>query len=106
MHAGHPLAFASAPYATQFPHPSWAEQDPADWWSALGTATRQAMQAAGVSSDDIAAMCVDTTCCTVVALDQGELRAAHNAMHVVAITVVYVHQISYQIKCSSAPNVS
>ena len=29
--AGTPLSFASHPYPTAFPHPGWAEQDPADW---------------------------------------------------------------------------
>jgi ribulose kinase len=30
--SGQVLSNASAPYATAFPHPSWAEQNPADWW--------------------------------------------------------------------------
>ena len=55
--AGTALGVASAPYATSFPHPSWAEQNPADWWEALGKATRGAVAAAGVSPDDIAAVC-------------------------------------------------
>ena len=29
--AGHQIAVASAPYGTQYPHPSWAEQHPEDW---------------------------------------------------------------------------
>ena len=32
--SGTPLSFASQPYPTSFPHPGWAEQDPADWWAA------------------------------------------------------------------------
>lgn len=69
---GKPLAFASCPYTTQFPHPGWAEQQPADWWQALGTAVRAAVAESGVPSSSIAAICLDTTNCTVVALDEGE----------------------------------
>jgi sugar (pentulose or hexulose) kinase len=28
---GNQVAVASAPYGTQYPHPSWAEQNPDDW---------------------------------------------------------------------------
>ena len=67
--AGKPLSFASAVYATNFPAPGWAEQDPADWWAGLGTAVKEAVQKAGVAPTDIGAICIDTTCCSVVALD-------------------------------------
>ncbi|MBQ42557.1 MAG: carbohydrate kinase, partial [Gemmatimonadetes bacterium] len=66
---GHPMAFASTAYETRFPHPGWAEQDPRDWWQALGQSVRRAVEQAGVDSRQIAAMAVDTTCCSVVALD-------------------------------------
>jgi len=66
---GTPLAFASTSYPTQFPAPSWAEQDPNDWWDALGKSVRKAISDSGISVDQIAAMAVDTTCCSVVALD-------------------------------------
>ena len=33
---GTTLAYASTTYTTQFPSPIWAEQDPRDWWNALG----------------------------------------------------------------------
>lgn len=69
--AGNPLAFSSCPYPTNFPHPGWAEQNPADWWAALGTAVKAAVAAAGVPGTSIAAISLDTTNCTVVALDEG-----------------------------------
>jgi ribulokinase len=75
---GMPLAFASEAYATHFPHPGWAEQRPDDWWRALGLAVRRAVAESKVEHEDIAAICVDTTCCSVVMLDaQGQaLRPA------------------------------
>ncbi|KAI8476673.1 MAG: hypothetical protein J3K34DRAFT_516264 [Monoraphidium minutum] len=66
---GRPLAFASSPYPTTYPQPSWAEQHPDDWWAALGEAVRAAVAEAGIAPSDVAALSVDTTCCTVVALD-------------------------------------
>lgn len=67
--SGTPLSFASAAYPTAFPAPGWAEQEPADWWAGLGSAVRQAVAAAGIQPSDVASICVDTTSCTVVALD-------------------------------------
>jgi ribulose kinase len=66
---GNPLAFAVSEYSTTFPKPSWAEQNPNDWWRALGVAVRQAVTEAKVSASSITAICLATTCCSVVALD-------------------------------------
>lgn len=66
---GRPLASAATPYKTDFPQPSWAEQDPLDWWRCMGQSVRAALAAARVAPADILALCVDTTCCSVVALD-------------------------------------
>ena len=75
---GKPLAYASSNYPTAFPRPGRAEQDPRDWWQALGLAVREAIAVAGVSGRQIAGIALDTTCCSVVALDdRGEpLRPA------------------------------
>ena len=42
--SGTPLAYASTTYTTQFPSPSLAEQDPRDWWNALGKSVRNVRQ--------------------------------------------------------------
>ena len=67
--AGKPIAFAAQAYRTDFPHPSWAEQNPADWWDAAGKAVREAVRQAGISPAAVTALSADTTCCSVVALD-------------------------------------
>ena len=67
------ISSAATPYETRFPHPGWAEQDPRDWWRALGESVRAAVDQSGLRPEQIAAMAVDTTCCSVVALDgQGQ----------------------------------
>ena len=66
---GNPLAFASVTYPTNFPIPGWAEQNPEDWWEALGGAVRQAVSDANVGKQEILGLCLDTTCCSVVVLD-------------------------------------
>ena len=70
---GTPVAFAASRYETRFPGPGRAEQDPRDWWRALGEAVREAMRLARIAPAEIAALAVDTTCCSVVLLDsKGE----------------------------------
>jgi len=93
--SGTPLAYASTTYPTQFPAPSWAEQDPNDWWDALGKSVRKAIRDSGISVNQIAAMAVDTTCCSVVPLDDSgnpvrpaliwmDVRSAEQAEQMVA----------------------
>jgi len=93
--SGTPLAYTSKTYTTQFPAPSWAEQDPNDWWDALGKSVRKAISDSGISVDQIAAMAVDTTCCSVVPLDDSgnpvrpaliwmDVRSAEQAEQMVA----------------------
>ncbi len=67
--AGRCLGAASHGYDTHFSAGARAEQDPEDWWTALGGAVRQAVAAAGVAPEAIEALALDTTSCSVVALD-------------------------------------
>lgn len=76
---GTSLAFAATRYDTHFPKPGWAEQNPADWWEALGKSVRKAVAESGISGNEIAAVCADTTCCSVVALD-GDGNAIRPAL--------------------------
>src|SRR5262245_21134462 len=67
---GRPLGSHATAYATEFPQASWAEQKPEDWWRALGQSVKGALAKAGIAYQDVIALCVDTTCCSVVALDR------------------------------------
>ncbi len=68
---GNPLAYASTNYQTNFPYPGWAEQEPRDWWKALAVSVRKAVQDSGIAAEQVSALAVDTTCCSVVALDDS-----------------------------------
>ncbi len=67
--AGRVRGVGKSAYATTFPEPGQAEQNPDDWWHAAGVAVHEAMAVAGLTPDQITAIACDTTSCTVVALD-------------------------------------
>ena len=47
---------AFVPYATAYPHPNWAEQDPEAWWHAVCQASRELLAKSGIAPDAIAAV--------------------------------------------------
>lgn len=92
---GRSLGTHAVPYETRFAPGARAEQDPRAWWEALGGAVRGALADAGVKGEDVDALALDTTCCTVVALDASgaplrpailwmDMRAAGEAEEVLA----------------------
>lgn len=68
---GAPVGFSDTPYVTEYPQPGWAEQSPSDWWSGMGASVKKVLADTGVAPGDVAGICADTTCCTVVALDEA-----------------------------------
>ncbi len=68
---GRCLGNGVAKYETRFAAGARAEQDPEDWWRALGEAMRAAVAEARIAPAEIAALACDTTCCSVVALDDA-----------------------------------
>lgn len=54
-------------YATTYPRPGWAEQNPADWWIGAVSASRAALAEAG--TDRVTGVSVATTSSSVVFLD-------------------------------------
>ena len=87
------LGSATTAYKTTFPKPSWAEQNPEDWWQALGSSVNAAVSSSGIQPPEIATICLDTTCCSVVALDATgrhvrpaliwmDIRASQEAMRI------------------------
>ena len=68
---GEPLGSVHRGYATTYPHPGWAEQDPDAWWAAVVDATRTLLAdprcaAAGA----VGALACATTASTVAVVDE------------------------------------
>ena len=65
----------ASPYTTYHPNPGWAEQDPKDWYECMGKSVRGAIDSLAAQQEEkeyeISCICVDTTCCSVVALDKN-----------------------------------
>jgi ribulose kinase len=65
-------------YPTYFLRSGWAEQNPDDWWQSFIRVVNKIIKDSGISSKSIVALTVDTTCCTVLALDKN-LNPLRNA---------------------------
>jgi len=66
---GRTVAFGVAPIETTYPQPTWAEQQPLEWWSAAEQAVRRALAQGSVAPERVIAVGLDCTACTVVACD-------------------------------------
>ncbi|HEV3204458.1 MAG TPA: FGGY family carbohydrate kinase, partial [Gemmataceae bacterium] len=64
--SGECRSFATSTLDTVHPQPGWAEQDARQWWQAACKAVHEALHRAGAKPDDIAAMGLDCTACTVI----------------------------------------
>ncbi|MBQ9959029.1 MAG: xylulose kinase [Oscillospiraceae bacterium] len=66
---GQELGYHAVPYPTDTPQAGRAEQNPADWWAAMGEAVRTALQNAAVRAQDVASLAVDFHSCSVMLCD-------------------------------------
>ena len=69
---GTPVVFHAAEWGTRFPSSGRAEQDPKEWWSALVTSSRAAMEEGGLRPEEIAGISVDAMASTVLATDEND----------------------------------
>jgi FGGY-family pentulose kinase len=69
---GTPVVFHGVEYETRYPRAGWAEQNPDEWWSSLTTAVKGAMDEGNISPEEIEGISMDTTSCTVVAMDEKD----------------------------------
>jgi xylulokinase len=51
--SGRIIGSSFAPYDVSYPHPSWAEQNPLDWWHAIITTTKVLLKRHKVRADDV-----------------------------------------------------
>ena len=57
-------------YATVYPQPGWAAQDPWDWWAGICGATRDCLQKVGVDERRLAGISFDATSSTVLLVER------------------------------------
>jgi xylulokinase len=63
------VATARKAYDTRYPHQGWAEQPAEQWWDALASTTRDAIEASGIHAAEIIAVGIDAFSTTVVPVD-------------------------------------
>ena len=66
-----PVAEATEAYPLDRPAPTWAEIDPARWWTALCRATAAVLAQAGVAPSDVRCVALDGIGWTLVATDDA-----------------------------------
>ncbi|MFV0399482.1 MAG: xylulokinase [Oscillospiraceae bacterium] len=73
---GEVMAQKSESYPVYHPQPGWAEQDPQDWWKAVGKALRNMFLESGLSPASIAAIGVDGQSWSAIPVDsEGNVLA-------------------------------
>lgn len=70
-HDGAIIAQASQEYATTYPHPGWAQQEPEDWWRATCATLNQVLAESRVNPQDIAGIGVSCQAPTMLAVDHA-----------------------------------
>jgi len=77
--SGRVLGSEAEPYATFFPHPSWAEQDPTAWLPALGIASKRLLARLGLDGENALGLSVTCAAHIAVLLD-AERKVLRNAI--------------------------
>ena len=68
---GQSVGFYDQSYATLYPRPGWAEQQPAAWWDALVAAVRGCLATTEVERTRIIGLAVDAPCNILLADQEG-----------------------------------
>lgn len=76
---GRIVADGQRSYPLLLPEPGWAEQQPADWWAAMGAVTRAILAEAQVEPNRIAALGLSAQMCGTVPVDRDG-TALHNCL--------------------------
>ncbi|MCR9152310.1 MAG: glycerol kinase GlpK [Rhodobacteraceae bacterium] len=75
-----PVAVAQEEFAQHYPRPGWVEHDPTDLWSTVAGTARAAIETAGLTAADIAAIGITNQRETVVIWDRTTGQPIHNAI--------------------------
>lgn len=68
---GKVAASAGREYPVYYPKPGWAEQNPEEWWAAVGSAVKQALEKGGICPADIAGIGVAGQSWSAILVDQN-----------------------------------
>ena len=60
----------SREYPLSFPHPGWSEQNPEEWWDAVCRATKETIQKADITADEIAGIGIDGQSWSAIPIDR------------------------------------
>lgn len=66
---GEVIAAANGDYNVYYPHPGWAEQNPEEWWTAVCSAIKAALERGGVDPAEIAGVGIDGQSWSAIAVD-------------------------------------
>ncbi len=66
---GRVAATAFEPYATRYPRPLWAEQNPQDWWRAVVATTRRLLESSGAEPRQILGLAFSTQMVNALPVD-------------------------------------
>jgi len=58
-------------YKTEFPHPSWAQQNADDWWVAVVDTIRRVLAESGIDSAEVAAVAISCQAPTMLPVDKA-----------------------------------
>lgn len=75
-----PVATAQREFTQHFPRSGWVEHDPADLWSTVLTTCREAMDTAGITASDIAALGITNQRETTLVWDRATGAPVANAI--------------------------
>jgi len=68
---GKVVSVASSSHTLQSPKPLWSEQNPLEWWKAVSTSIKSALEKAGISGESIAAVGLTGQMHGLVLLDES-----------------------------------
>lgn len=66
-HSGGMIATGTSPYTVRYPQSGWAEQDPSDWWNAVGAACRSVCSQ--IDAGAVAALGITAQMCGTIPVD-------------------------------------
>jgi len=79
-HAGEPVGVHQMEHKQIYPKPGWVEHDPMEIWDRTQDVIKAAMQAAGATAEDIAAVGITNQRETTVVWDKNTGKPLHNAV--------------------------